>query len=347
MMETSDALPTSSSTATTTTTATSTSAANVIASNVKSSLQIALHPLVILNISDHWTRTRAQHSVANPSVFGALIGTQNGRNFEIFNSFELVVRNEPTGSGAGPEAMQTDNDSSSSSSSAAPTSSEWVVDVEYFRRKQEQFKKVFANYDFLGWYSTSKSVCELGNETPLYLQLNPAGTATAKDVPVSIFESVIDMVNGQPQMLFIPVSYRVESGEAERISVDHVAKSSGGDTPNVSSVSAQLGVQHSAIQMLYQRIDVIRNFLVAVQQGSVEADPALLREIASLCNRLPNLDSPDLAEERLRECTDVMLISYLGSVTKGCQALNSGPRKSLQSYQTGSQRWQRQAALPR
>jgi COP9 signalosome complex subunit 6 len=57
-------------------------------------LQIDLHPLVIINISDHFTRAKVEtnHPNANPAprVIGALLGVQNGRNVEISNSFELV-----------------------------------------------------------------------------------------------------------------------------------------------------------------------------------------------------------------------------------------------------------------
>ena len=55
-------------------------------------LQIDLHPLVIINISDHFTRARVENPKANPNprVIGALLGVQNGRNIEISNSFELV-----------------------------------------------------------------------------------------------------------------------------------------------------------------------------------------------------------------------------------------------------------------
>lgn len=52
------------------------------------SVTCSLHPLVIMNISDHWTRIRAQKGFKF-QVFGALIGKQKGRNIEIMNSFEL------------------------------------------------------------------------------------------------------------------------------------------------------------------------------------------------------------------------------------------------------------------
>jgi COP9 signalosome complex subunit 6 len=53
-------------------------------------LSISLHPLVIINTSDHWTRSKVQQHQENPRVIGALLGIQTGRQIEIFNSFELV-----------------------------------------------------------------------------------------------------------------------------------------------------------------------------------------------------------------------------------------------------------------
>ncbi|URE00439.1 COP9 signalosome complex subunit [Musa troglodytarum] len=67
-----------------------------------SGLTFKLHPLVIVNISDHHTRVRAQiqHSASASAaplaegvggrVFGCVIGVQRGRTVEIFNSFELL-----------------------------------------------------------------------------------------------------------------------------------------------------------------------------------------------------------------------------------------------------------------
>lgn len=59
-----------------------------ILAKTQPSVVISLHPLVIMNISEHWTRIRAQEGKAQP-VYGALIGKQEGRKIEIFNSFEL------------------------------------------------------------------------------------------------------------------------------------------------------------------------------------------------------------------------------------------------------------------
>ena len=54
-----------------------------------SGLTFKLHPLVILNISDHHTRVKAQGNGMALRVLGCVLGIQTGRTVEIFNSFEL------------------------------------------------------------------------------------------------------------------------------------------------------------------------------------------------------------------------------------------------------------------
>jgi len=94
-------------------------------SNICGSLIAFLHPLVIMNVSEHWTRLKAQEG-SQQQVLGALIGKQNGRNIEIMNSFELLFD-------------KIENDI--------------IIDRVYYNQKEAQFKQVFPDLDFLGWYT--------------------------------------------------------------------------------------------------------------------------------------------------------------------------------------------------
>ncbi|CAK9150819.1 unnamed protein product [Ilex paraguariensis] len=114
-----------------------------MASSSSSGLTFKLHSLVIVNISDHYTRVKSQsqppHSASSnggdsvtspppppPRVFGCIIGMQRGRTVEIFNSFELLY--DP---------------------------SKHSLDHAFLEKKQElSDKKVFPNFYILGWYST-------------------------------------------------------------------------------------------------------------------------------------------------------------------------------------------------
>jgi len=256
-------------------------------------------------------RTKVQNNVENPRVIGALVGIQTGRNVEIFNSFELVFD---------------------------IVDKQVVIDPVYLSKKQEQFKKVFAMYDFLGWYSTAEAVVPADidvhrsstitefNESPLYLILDTVacGRKTTKELPISIYESELHMIEDKATNLFVKVPYKIETGEAERIAVDHVARiiPSGGGQNETSLLSSHLTGVHNAIQMLSVRIKILLQFLEATKSGKAPRDHGLLRKVASLCHQLPAMDTESFKDDFLNEYNDALLITYLASITKGTSGTN-------------------------
>lgn len=267
------------------------------------SVSISLHPLVIMNVSEHWTRVRAQEGKPL-QVLGAIIGIQKGRNIEVMNSFELVFN---------------------------IVDGDIIIDREYYNTKEEQFKQVFSDMDFLGWYTTGdapnesdikvhKQLCEI-NESPIYLKLNPLAGHTDQ-LPVSLYESVIDLINGEATVLFVELQYTLATEEAERIGVDHVARVSGTEGTDNSTVAEHLQSQHSAIKMLHSRVKLILEYIKAVQAGEEEKNHEVLREAYSLCHRLPVLNTDRFKEDFYNQCNDVSLMTYLGTLTKGCDSVN-------------------------
>lgn len=266
------------------------------------SVSVSLHPLVIMNISEHWTRVSAQEG--KPMlVVGALIGKQKGRNIEIMNSFELLFH---------------------------LVEDDVVIEREYYNTKEDQFKQVFSDLDFLGWYSTGElqpeadikvheQICQI-NESPVFLKLNPL--ARSAELPVSIFESVIDLVEKEAKMRFVELPYVLATEEAERIGVDHVARVSTSDSGELSTAAEHLSAQHSAIKMLHSRVKLILDYIKAVEQGSVPKNHEILREAYSLCHRLPVLNTTKFRDEFYNQYNDVSLITYLGVLSKTCNTMN-------------------------
>ncbi|PKA51233.1 COP9 signalosome complex subunit 6a [Apostasia shenzhenica] len=309
-----------------------------MASSSSSGLTFKLHPLVIVNISDHYTRVKAQfhHSAdgaspsaaaangtaaAVPRVFGGVIGVQRGRTVEIFNSFELILD---------------------------PISH--TLDRAFLEKKQELYKKVFPNFYILGWYSTGNDAQESDmlihkalmdiNESPVYVLLNPSMSHAKKDLPVTIFESAnfdfisypwnwiilpeeLHVIDGIPQLIFVRSNYTIETVEAERISVDHVAHlkpSDGGSA--ATQLAAHLTGIHSAIKMLNSRIRVVHQYLLAMQRGDVPLENSLLRQVSSLLRRLPAMESEKFQDDFLMEFNDTLLMTYLAMFTNSACTMN-------------------------
>ncbi len=184
---------------------------------------ISLHPLPILNISEHLVRTRLQSEDAQLTVYGVILGTQQGRDVEIQNSFELKL--DPP-----------------SSPTSAP-----AINHPFLRARQAQYKQVFPTLDLLGWYTIGDvpTAQDLDihkqllayNETPLLVQLSQTVSTFENaevngELPIRVYESVVELVQGETTNFFVPAGYKIETGEAERIAVDHASKAgaeSGGD----------------------------------------------------------------------------------------------------------------------
>lgn len=76
------------------------------------------------------------------------------------------------------------------------------------------------------------------NETPLFLQLSRYSIGKGKELPLTIYESNIEVIEDQPEVVFSPVGYEIETGEAERVAVDHASKPSGAGDGGESSRSS-------------------------------------------------------------------------------------------------------------
>eukprot|EP00303_Exanthemachrysis_gayraliae_P008677 CAMPEP_0206006886 /NCGR_PEP_ID=MMETSP1464-20131121/5435_1 /ASSEMBLY_ACC=CAM_ASM_001124 /TAXON_ID=119497 /ORGANISM="Exanthemachrysis gayraliae, Strain RCC1523" /LENGTH=285 /DNA_ID=CAMNT_0053380373 /DNA_START=25 /DNA_END=882 /DNA_ORIENTATION=+ len=281
-----------------------------------------------MNISEHYTRLRAQVPKDQPAssirVFGCLLGTLEGRNVDIANSFEV-------------KASTTDG-------------TNYTFDVEFLKTRLEQYKKVFKDYDLLGWYSTGSGV-QGGDEvlhrligeiteSPMYLVLNPTPDAAAQDLPIVIYESVMHIVNDNPTMQLEEASYKIHSIDSERISVDHVANiSSTGDGPEGAALVSHLHGQRSAVKMLSDRIQVVQAYLVAVQRGDIPADQAVLRQINGLCNSLPTAAaSGKFSEDFLRDYVDTLMVTFLTSVTQSTGTINDVIDKFHMAYERYARR---------
>ncbi|KAH9611847.1 hypothetical protein KSS87_019526 [Heliosperma pusillum] len=323
-----------------------------MAESSSSGLTFKLHPLVILNISDHFTRVKSQSLPLNngggccggsiagssdatsaptvvtvPRVYGCVIGSQRGRTVEIFNSFELLF--DPV------------------------TNS---LDRAFLEKKQELYKKVFPNFYILGWYSTGTEAQESDmlihkalmdiNESPVYVLLNPSINHGQKDLPVTIYESELHVIDNIPQLIFVRSSYNIETVEAERISVDHVAHlkpSDGGSA--ATQLAAHLTGIHSAIKMLNSRIRVLHQYLLAMEKGEIPCENALMRQVSSLVRRLPAIESSKFQDDFLMEYNDTLLVTYLAMLTNSSSAMNELVDKINTAYDRHSRRGGRSAFI--
>jgi COP9 signalosome complex subunit 6 len=180
----------------------------------------------------------------------------------------------------------------------------------------------------------------------LLLLLNPAPLAgSGGKLPIAIYESIYEASTaGDDKTLslkFVPLPYTIESGEAEMIGMDFVAKGAGNasSVPTTSHAEdakgkgkaaegdvgaandellSNLTAKKNAIQMLNSRIKLLLAYLQNPPDGVTNHQ--ILREIKSLTqSRLPLLrpaDEKGWQLEKIKEEGDVNLVVLLGAVTR-------------------------------
>ncbi|EDV25783.1 uncharacterized protein TRIADDRAFT_24388 [Trichoplax adhaerens] len=289
-------------------------------SSVSPSISVLLHPLVVMNISDHFMRFLAQESSEDSQIIGALIGTQKGRTVEISNSYELDC-NFNTGKP--------------------------FLNVDYFKDREEKFRELTDEFMFIGWYTIGSSpnetdlnihqqFCQI-YDSPLLLKLNP-NCNYATNLPVAIFETVVDAVDNQAKILFLEIPYTLATEDSERIGVDHIAKTSYSETTSTSSAADNLLAQYNAIKMLHTRVKLLTDYVKAVRAGKLSYKHEILRDISSMCQRLPIAKSKQFTVESVNQYNDVLLMACLAAITQGCKNSDEFITKANDLYEASGHR---------
>eukprot|EP00760_Papus_ankaliazontas_P024296 PhM_4_TR2215/c0_g1_i1/m.9008/K12179/COPS6, CSN6; COP9 signalosome complex subunit 6 len=277
---------------------------------IKSTNDILVHPLVVMNVSDHFTRAKV--SGRNKRVVGALFGQQVGRRVEVHTTFELVTTDDDNG---------------------APDPLRIKIDVAYMKQKKEQYTAVFPSYEILGWYVASNTVLECDmdshkqifamNESPLLMCVDCEPAANARALGVYVFETNVEVTKETGVTYSLQrVAYNVESEESERIGVQNVSRVESEEAKSQrSSLVPQVQTLSTAVTMLQSRIQIVLAYLRAVQKGEIETDAALLRQVSSLCTKLPCASSEEFQQSLATEYDDVELIAFLSTLVKGSATL--------------------------
>jgi len=140
-----------------------------------------------------------------------------------------------------------------------------------------------------------------------------------------MYESVIDVVNGEATLLFVQLEYTLVTEEAERIGLDHMARlsSTQSSAESTNSVVAEhLRCQMNAVKMLRDRVRLIRDYVKDTQAKQIPWNHDILRDAFNLSHRLPVVSSDIFKDEFYNQCNDVALMTYLGMITKGSNSMN-------------------------
>lgn len=264
---------------------------------------VNLHPLVVMSIADHYTREKIQFK--RDRVFGAIFGTQTGREVNILECFGIAYAEDKK------ETLG--------------------MQLEGFEADMKLFEEVYPNYECLGWYTTGEvddecmqrhSLFTKYNERPLFVVMNPKEAKDdTREMPIKVFFEETQLREGVTTNEFVPTPYEIKADEAERVTAVYCAKVVTGDD-SVSAVVPQYSNLDKASTALKSRVHMISQYLKDTNDGKIPRNHKVLRGIKALCNRLPVTDSDEFKQEYLNEYNDALLVAYLSTITKGTGIAN-------------------------
>ncbi|KAM0693736.1 hypothetical protein Q7P36_006993 [Cladosporium allicinum] len=181
-------------------------------------VSVQLHPLVLLTVSDYITRHTLRQQEG--PIVGAIFGQQNGRNFTLEHAFECKLS----------------------------TSDDGPLDSAWFTKRMEDYREVHKApaLDLVAMFMSStadgpipahlpvlsQAQSLVGNENTMLLlfQLDVVDKMEGGKLPIGLYEPYQEQVGEQTEMRFRELNFEVETGDAEMIGVDFVAKGGGNAT---------------------------------------------------------------------------------------------------------------------
>ncbi|KAL8627232.1 hypothetical protein Q9189_007053 [Teloschistes chrysophthalmus] len=286
-----------------------------------SGLQIHLHPLVLLTVSDLITRHILRQREG--PIVGALLGQHNGRDMTLEHAFECqVIAGDP---------------------------GHVLLHQDWFQTRLMQYKDVHKEpaLELVGWFTATPStgpemqhvpihrqIIQNYNETAVLLAFHPsealAEAGKGGKLPLTIYESIYEStqsvgksgrndtdadqsmdVDGQEAPLdlkFRELTYSIETGEAEMIGVDFVARG-GGNATNVDTSTKQKGKGQASQAPVTEGDSKLAN---SQQEAKAMNDASLLS---------PEDDERKSAKKQLEGNADMILYLVITSLTARANAV--------------------------
>jgi len=264
---------------------------------LKKKTQAKLHPLVLLNVLDHYQRVAKG---TKKRVVGCLIGDKSEGHTDVSNSF-AVPFDENT---------------------KKPYTS--FLDFDYLKEMGDMFKAVNASEKVVGWYSTGVKIKAIDADIqaqmaticddPIFVIVDPA-MKNNDEIPVLVYHSVIQVREGGMQMEFDIVDCEFRSSEVEEVAVEHLLR----DVQQHKSVTTlEKEVEHkvTGLRGLKKRLNDIKTYLEKVESKQLPLNQEILHNIQTIFNLKSLSCTPSFSEAMQVQTNDHALAVYIASLTR-------------------------------
>merc|ERR1712106_636463 len=244
--------------------------------------KVVVHPLVLLSVTDHFTRVG---KTGSGRVVGILLGkwTMGGTELDISNSFALPF----------------DEDSKDSKI--------WFLDHDYLDSMFSMFKKVNARERIVGWYHTGPRL--KANDMAIHELIQKSMPAGHDATLVVIDVSTTRQGSGLPTEAYVAI---------DTVRVEQLLRDV--HNPTAGSLSQKITAQLASIRGLLQKLEQIHAYLTKVVNGAIPANHQVMYHLQDVLSLVPDL--VPLTKSFHIETHDQLLPVYLSSLVRSIVALH-------------------------
>lgn len=267
---------------------------------------VIVHPLVLLGVVDHYSRSGKVTS-CQKRVVGVLLGEQRGSTFDISNCFAVPFEEDKSDHRV------------------------WFLDHDYLENMFSMFEKVNARERIVGWYHSGPKLCPndiIINE--LFRKYNPNSVLVVVDVrrkegdglPIEAYIAVDEVHDdGSPTTkTFDRLHSQIGAEEAEEVGVDHLLRDIKDST--LGPLSQRIGAQLDGLSGLLRSLKEIDSYLDLVSTNQLPLNHSVIYQLQDMFNLLPDLRLHDMVRAVHVNTNDQMLVIYFASIMRAVLALH-------------------------
>lgn len=286
---------------------------------------VAVSPLVLLSVVDHYNRVSKD---SNKRVVGVILGETSDDRISITNSYAIPFEEDSRN----PEV--------------------WFLDHNYIDAMGEMFKKINAKEKVVGWYHSGPKLSPsdlkinevfrkyCSNPLLLIVDVRPRTVG----IPTDAYFAVDDIKNdgSAAERTFVHVPSLIEAEEAEEIGVEHLLRDIRDQA--AGNLSLRITQTYQSLLGLHAKLREIANYLDKVYRRELPMNHTILGKLQNVFNLLPHLanatangqaidSSGSLTTAFTVKTNDELMVVYISTLVRAIIAFHDLIENKLENKQ--------------
>ncbi|CAN8065800.1 unnamed protein product [Agarophyton chilense] len=263
---------------------------------------VAVHPLVLLGVIDHYNRVCED---TKKRAVGVLLGHVAKGKVSCTNCFAVPFEEDEK------------------------DPSVWFLDHNFLENMMGMFRKVNARERLVGWYSTGpkihtgdldineliRSYCP--NPVLVIVDVKPKDLGLPTEAYLSVEEAQKD---GAITKTFEHLPSEIDATDAEEVGVGHLLRDI--KDSSISNLTSDISAKSAALMSLGDRLAELKTYLEDVAATKLPVNNEIMYRMQDVFSLLPSLDVPKLLRGFHVKNNDMMLVLYVSALIRSIIALH-------------------------